>query len=504
MNLERSEDWNPADPSKAVVFARFTDAAKRSEWQWRKHYRVWEANRKRLPLPRELHRARTARRQDPAVRGTRGLAPAAGDRQGKHHDAYSGYLTGFDELARLKIAGAYCDEATRTLHLFGVTQDDAPVYYYRRSTSPHPPRRRWWHRSTRRGSGSTSRSRYAQVSPIVLEGRLYLFWVETRRARSTRSVEAGRSSAATGTQRPGQYSMLRPDGAWSAPQLIRFDEAGGSADARIVEDPLDLSRLNALKDQLKAKEDLLRRPLVGGQQRDAAREGCRRGREARTRWTEPPRRRSSKARQLRRRRGDDIGVTFGVPPEVRQLAQGRSAHGVAESPSDRGQLACEDAEKKNDVLNATPRHAFAVLKEEIARLKAAIGQTMVMVRWDGSKRDHKDALDSYKPEGWQWDRVYPDVMSNTFGGAEPTHSCDTRSEGQPATGAGRFTGRRRLRGERGPPTCAPASAAFATRRCGRVGHAELVERHAAGDQRRAQLRLSGAGILQGGPIADPT
>ncbi len=58
-------------------------------------------------------------------------------------DAYSGYLTGFDGLAQLQIAGAYRDVAGKTLHLFGVTQDDAPVYYYRsvdesKATPAHP------------------------------------------------------------------------------------------------------------------------------------------------------------------------------------------------------------------------------------------------------------------------------------------------------------------------------------------------------------------------------
>jgi hypothetical protein len=33
----------------------------------------------------------------------------------------------------------------------------------------------------------------------------------------------------------------------------------------------------------------------------------------------------------------------------------------------------------------------------------------VHVRWDRSLRDHKESLDSYHPDGWVWDRVYPDV-----------------------------------------------------------------------------------------------
>src|SRR4030095_4584465 len=116
------------------VWARFNSGAKRDEWQWRKHYRVWEANRKvfiypenyivpelrddKTPLFAELEDSLLVQRIDSATVG----------------DAYTTYLSGFDELARLKIAGAYYDQSARTLHLFGVTQDDAPVFYYRSMT----------------------------------------------------------------------------------------------------------------------------------------------------------------------------------------------------------------------------------------------------------------------------------------------------------------------------------------------------------------------------------
>ena len=48
-------------------------------------------------------------------------------------DAYGKYMKGFDELAKLKIAGSYHDRSgdRDVLHLFGTTADEPPVYYYR-------------------------------------------------------------------------------------------------------------------------------------------------------------------------------------------------------------------------------------------------------------------------------------------------------------------------------------------------------------------------------------
>ena len=42
-------------------------------------------------------------------------------------------------------------------------------------------------------------------------------------------------------------STLRLDGTWAAPQLIRFADKDGVADARIVEDPLDLTVVHELE-----------------------------------------------------------------------------------------------------------------------------------------------------------------------------------------------------------------------------------------------------------------
>ena len=49
------------------------------------------------------------------------------------------------------------------------------------------------------------------------------------------------------------------------------------------------------------------------------------------------------------------------------------------------------------------------LDTRIAELEAAKKSEVVHVRWDRSLRDHKESLDSYHPDGWVWDRVYPEL-----------------------------------------------------------------------------------------------
>ena len=44
-----------------------------------------------------------------------------------------------------------------------------------------------------------------------------------------------------------KFSMLRADGMWAAPQVVKFAEGGGTSDSRVIEDPLDDSRKRALE-----------------------------------------------------------------------------------------------------------------------------------------------------------------------------------------------------------------------------------------------------------------
>ena len=409
MNLERSADWDPQAKPPVGVWARFNSGAKRDEWQWRKHYRVWEANRKIFLYPEnyiepELRDDKTPlfkEFEDAVV--TQDLTPQ------NVNDAYSGYLTGFDGLAQLQIAGAYRDVAGKTLHLFGVTQDDAPVYYYRsidesKVTTAHPaPLYSAWHKID-------VPIPVRKVSPFLFEGRLYLFWIEN--ATRPINVFIGGSSKFAGYRHTVRvrYSTLRLDGTWAAPQLIRFAEKNGVADARIVEDPLDLAvvrRLEAQIDQLKNVE----RPALGEEERAKTTQ------RNLARYAVPP---LTQVREVAKGNFDTItpgnaiaiaALILGGTPPTFAVAIVKSAEKRAyQLALKKENEALEHLSNSEDVL-ANAQTRLTNLDARIAELDAAKKAEVVHVRWDRSLRNHKESLDSYHPDGWVWDRVYPDVYA---------------------------------------------------------------------------------------------
>ena len=103
------------------------------EWEWRQHYRVWEANRKIFLWPENY--------LDPTIRDDK--TPLFEELESELLqqeiseqtvvDAYSNYLKGLQELANLRYAGAYhhysededSGEITDIIYLFGATGGEA-------------------------------------------------------------------------------------------------------------------------------------------------------------------------------------------------------------------------------------------------------------------------------------------------------------------------------------------------------------------------------------------
>ncbi len=135
MNLEQSRR-DPADPKYLHVLPESIPA---DEWEWRKNYRVWEANRKVFLYPENYIEPELRDDKTPLFKDLESeLLQKRMDEQNVL-DAYASYLSGFEEVSRLKIAGSYHHIGTDTdvLHLFGVTPGDPPVYYYRTIENAH-------------------------------------------------------------------------------------------------------------------------------------------------------------------------------------------------------------------------------------------------------------------------------------------------------------------------------------------------------------------------------
>ena len=439
MNLEKSADLLLVGNAVLKgVYARFRDPDKRAEWYWREHYRVWEANRKIFLYPENYIEPELRDDKTPPFEELEATLLQQQIDDSNVEDAYARYLVGFDEAARLSIAGAYyvpgtlADHRDDVLHLFGVTQEAPPVYYYcvARDTRSATPRVSAWHKQSLQVP-------VRKVSPIFYDNRLYVFWLET----TTRPLSkfAGGDSKFEGYRHNVRirYSILRADGAWTPPQNLRFAEGAAIEDSRLIEDP----KTNDEADARKARIAKLEADIVGLKSKADAAE--RAANDAFEDW----RRADQKLADvlwLVKHPGDwavpwDAAKAFVKLAEVEAYIMGNrflivswidfkaswlqknpGYAALLALPGSQGAVASEmakdamliieaNARKARDDASAAAREAQGKRRDaqtEIDKLKnAAPGR--VGVRWDRTTRDHTEPQENYKPEGWEWERVYP-------------------------------------------------------------------------------------------------
>lgn len=207
LNLEQSDPaLNPAIPDVHVDPTMLPA----DEWDWRKNYRVWEANRKVFLYP-ESYLVPDLRDDTTPI-----FDDLANDLLQKKididtaSDAYRAYVTQFAELSHLRICGSYYHSATRTYYFFGRTQQDPPVFYYRT-----------WDQTT---WSPWRKMEVAIDAPYVAAevhlGRLYVFWVSGK-AKDKTSIQGGDSKLEYFTVNVDlNYSYLTPSGKWAPPQKL--------------------------------------------------------------------------------------------------------------------------------------------------------------------------------------------------------------------------------------------------------------------------------------------
>lgn len=222
MNLEQSADGR--------VRVMLDDEAA-AQWEWRRNYRVWEANRKVYLWPENYLEPELRDDKTPLFEELESTLLQQEINAQNVLDAYTRYLRGFEEIATLKISGAYHDydlsSGRDTLHLFGVTSSEPPVHYYRTvenvylSEIPDSNRGIVWNPWRQINVQIPVR----QVSPVVFRGRLYIFWVEIT-TRPNSPFDGYKHNLAV------KFTALQLDDTWTAPQKI---DVGNN---ETVEDPL--------------------------------------------------------------------------------------------------------------------------------------------------------------------------------------------------------------------------------------------------------------------------
>ncbi|MFX0541565.1 neuraminidase-like domain-containing protein [Roseovarius sp. S4756] len=221
LNLE--QDRRDADAANHIHISPSRIPA--GEWEWRKNYRVWEANRKVFLWPENYMLPELRDNKTPLFEELEKTLLQQDITEQTVLDAYAAYLRGFEEVASLRIAGAFHEHlwsGTRdVLHVFGCTADDPPTYYYwtvENLTFSKLVSNRRVSYSARRKIDVTIGAR--DVSPVIFNNRLHVFWVETTTS-SRDEIEDGENKwrGYRHTFRV-MYTALKLDGTWTAPQQL--------------------------------------------------------------------------------------------------------------------------------------------------------------------------------------------------------------------------------------------------------------------------------------------
>ena len=239
LNLEQDKQ-DPGTANRVYVPA---SEIPEDEWDWRKNYRVWEANRKVFLYPENYIEPDLRDDKTPLFKELESELLQQEINADNVLEAYGKYMRGFDEVAHLKIAGSYHEKdstsETDVLHLFGVTAGDPPIYYYRAVENLYYSEKRndrgvvWgpWQKIN-------VQIPVRKVAPITYNGRLHVFWVKVTTMANTvfhdnESVFVGYSHKFS-----IEFTTLKLDGTWTAPQKINLKDCYPFEGNGVVYDPL--------------------------------------------------------------------------------------------------------------------------------------------------------------------------------------------------------------------------------------------------------------------------
>ena len=213
VNLEQSDKkLNPEIPDIRVDPAFIP----RDEWEWRKNYRVWEANRKVFLYPENYLEPDLRDNKTPQFKELEDELLQQKITKDSAEVAYRKYVSQYAELARLEISGAYAgiNNGINSYFFFGRTQQEPHQYYYRKLIEDK--------------DGASFFTPYEKidvtinsdrVSALVHLGKLYIFWVEKIK-KPKPTVDSGNMKENWRHERYLAFSSLNEFGKWIPPQKL--------------------------------------------------------------------------------------------------------------------------------------------------------------------------------------------------------------------------------------------------------------------------------------------
>lgn len=247
MNLEQSDaDLNPVIPKVYVA----PGSIPATEWEWRKNYRVWEANRKVFLYPENYI--------DPGLRVTK--TPLFKELEdellqqnitlGSAESAYKKYLAQFLELSYLRYAGAYHNvvdyqavqeiditengfsiakifvgellsskeqyiDQEKTIYYFFARTHLQPYQYYYRTFNSY--KKLWGH-----WEKVDVPIEAEEVSAIIQNGKLHIYWTEVQHKEISK-IDGGSASSESIVFTIGiKYTNLDAYNKWTSPQRLNL------------------------------------------------------------------------------------------------------------------------------------------------------------------------------------------------------------------------------------------------------------------------------------------
>jgi hypothetical protein len=253
INLEQSSPTlNPGVPDVKVIPGWIPG----DEWEWRKNYRVWEANRKVFLYPENYI--------DPTLRDNKTeIFKELEDEllqqkisQESAEAAYKKYLSQFAELTRLRFAGGYyhhvsngmgfldlspalnfagggvgagtnMQEASNAYYFVSAIslekESDESLFYLFGRTNVHPYRYSYRTYNHYKQVWTSWKSidlgiEAAEISTIIYLGKLYIYWTEVQCKELNKIIGGASTSDGFLFKAYVKYSFLDENGKWSAPQ----------------------------------------------------------------------------------------------------------------------------------------------------------------------------------------------------------------------------------------------------------------------------------------------
>ncbi len=147
------------------------------EWQWRKYYRVWEANRKVFLWPENWIEPELRDDKSPFFQELENELLQDELNEETVERVFVNYLHKLDEVARLEICAVHYEEENHTLHIFARTTGNPSLYYYRRWEH----RRNWtaWEKvelDIHNAEGVDTPQKGISLLPLLHNRSLFLFW----------------------------------------------------------------------------------------------------------------------------------------------------------------------------------------------------------------------------------------------------------------------------------------------------------------------------------------